>query len=75
MIKILAAIGVASALTLAPVIAFAEDAAPAGAPAAGAPEMKPVHHHHRHHHVAVVHHHHHHHTTKKMEKPAEAPKS
>ena len=73
MIKILAAIGLGSALMLAPVVAFADDAAPA-APAADAKMApKPMVHHRRHH---VVHHVVHHHMMKKpMEKPAEAPKS
>jgi hypothetical protein len=83
MIKILAAIGLGSALMLAPVVAFADDAAPA-APAADAKMApKPMVHHHRHHvvhhvvHHKVVHHHvvHHHMMKKPMEKPAEAPKS
>ena len=63
MLKILSAIGFASALVLAPAIAMADDAAPpaaappAAAPAAGAPDAAaaaPVVHHHHHHH----HHHH-----------------
>jgi hypothetical protein len=83
MIKILAAIGLGSALMLAPVVAFADDAAPA-APAADAKMApKPMVHHRRHHvvhhvvHHKVVHHHvvHHHMMKKPMEKPAEAPKS
>jgi hypothetical protein len=88
MMKILAAVGLGSALMLAPVLAFADDAA-VPAPAADATMApKPMHHHRHHaHHVVhhhVVHHHvmHHHaahHMMKKpakpMEKPAEAPKS
>ena len=82
MMKILAAIGLGSALMLAPALAFADDAAPA-APAADAkmaPAPKPMHH--RHHRHVVVHHHvvhhhvvHHHMMKKPVEKPAEAPKS
>ena len=79
MLKILAAVGLGSALILAPAVAFADDAAPA-APAADAKMApKPMMHHHRHHHVMhhVMHHHvmHHHMMKKPMEKPAEAPKS
>ena len=79
MLKILAAVGLGSALMLAPAVAFADDAAPA-APAADAKMApKPMMHHHRHHHVMhhVMHHHvmHHHMMKKPMEKPAEAPKS
>jgi hypothetical protein len=81
MIKILAAIGLGSALMLAPAIAFADDAA-APKPDATAPAMapKPMMHHHHHHHAMVVmvkhHHHHHHHMMKKpMDKPTEAPKT
>jgi hypothetical protein len=67
MIKILAAIGLGSALMLAPAVAFADDAAPM------APKPMVMHHHHHHHH----HHHmmmkkkmmmHHHMMKKKMEK-------
>jgi hypothetical protein len=71
MIKILAAIGLGSALMLAPAVAFADDAAPA-APAADAKMApKPKAHHHVVHHV--VHHVHHvvHH--KAMKKPAAKP--
>jgi hypothetical protein len=58
MLKVLSAIGFASALVLAPAIALADDAAPpAGAAPAAAPDAAAaapmVHHHH--------HHHHHHH--------------
>ena len=72
MIKILAAIGLGSALMLAPVVAFADDAAPA-APAADAKMApKPMMHHHVHH---VVHHHvvHHKMMKKPAAKPADAP--
>jgi hypothetical protein len=84
MIKILAAIGLGSALMLAPAIALADDAAAPAADAKMAP--KPMAHH-RHHHVVhhVVHHkvvHHHvvHHMMKKpaakpADAPADAPKS
>jgi hypothetical protein len=78
MIKILAAIGLGSALMLAPAIAFADDAA-APKPDATAPAMapKPMMHHHHHKVVVMVkHHHHHHHMMKKpMDKPTEAPKT
>ena len=83
MIKILAAIGLGSALMLAPVVAFADDAAPA-APAADAKMApKPMVHHRRHHvvhhvvHHKVVHHHvvHHHMMKKPADAPADAPKS
>jgi hypothetical protein len=58
MLKVLSAIGFASALVLAPAMALADDAAaPAGAAPAAAPDAAAaapmVHHHH--------HHHHHHH--------------
>jgi hypothetical protein len=57
MLKILSAIGFASALVLAPAVALADDAAPpAGAAPAAAPDAAaaaPMAHHH--------HHHHHHH--------------
>jgi hypothetical protein len=83
MIKILAAIGLGSALMLAPVVAFADDAAPATPAADAKMAPKPMVHHRRHHvvhhvvHHKVVHHHvvHHHMMKKPMEKPAEAPKS
>jgi hypothetical protein len=87
MMKTLLALGVASTLVLAPVVAFADEATtppspnasstPGNGPAdAGAAPM--MHHHHHHHH----HHHmmkpmkpmHHHKAMKKMEKPADAPK-
>jgi hypothetical protein len=77
MTKILLAIGLGSALMLAPAIAFADDAA-APKPDATAPAMapKPMHHHHHHKVVVMVkHHHHHHHTMKPADKPADAPKS
>jgi hypothetical protein len=76
MLKILSAIGFASALVLAPAIALADDAAPpaaAPAPAAAAPDAAaPVVHHHHHHH----HHHHRGHPLKhdSSPKPADAPK-
>ena len=58
MLKVLSAIGFASALVLAPVVALADDAAPpAGAAPAAAPDAAaaaPMAHHHHHHH----HHHH-----------------
>jgi hypothetical protein len=78
MIKTLAAIGFGSALMLAPALALADDAAPAAAaPAAAAPAAPVMHHHHHHHHHHVVVHHHHHvkKMEKKMDKPADAPKS
>ncbi|MGA2042053.1 MAG: hypothetical protein ABSG83_01640 [Roseiarcus sp.] len=63
MIRILAAIGLGSALMLAPALALADDAPK--------PEMmaKPMVHHRHHHHMMkpVVHHHRHHHMMKKME--------
>jgi hypothetical protein len=84
MTKILLAIGLGSALMLAPAIAFADDAA-APKPDATAPMApKPMMHHHHHHHKVVVvikHHHHHHHMMMKKpmmkpaDKPADAPKS
>jgi hypothetical protein len=55
MLKVLSAIGFASALVLAPAIALADDAAPpaGAAPAAAAPDAAPA--------APVMHHHHHHH--------------
>ena len=61
MIKILAAVGLGSALMLAPAVAFADDA-----PMAPKPMMH--HYHHHHHMMKPVVHHHHHHMMKKMEK-------
>lgn len=71
MIKILAAIGLGSALMLAPALAFAEDAPAAPAKTAPAPKhMKHHHHHMKKHHVMKKK------TTKPAPaKPAEAPKS
>jgi hypothetical protein len=81
MIKILAAVGLGSALILAPVVAFADDAAPA-ADAKMAPKPMAHHHHVAHHvvHHKVVHHHVVHHKMKKpaakpADAPADAPKS
>lgn len=76
MLKVLSAIGFASALVLAPAIALADDAAPpagaapAAAPADAAPAAAPMKHHHHHHH-----HHHRGHTLKhdSAPKPADAP--
>jgi hypothetical protein len=69
MIKILAAIGLGSALMLAPAVAFADDAAAPAADAKMAP--KPMAHHHVVHHV--VHHVHHVAHHKMMKKPAAKP--
>jgi len=66
MIRILAAIGLGSALMLAPAVAFADDAAAPKADAMAKPMMV-KHHHHHHMMKPVVHHHHHHHMMKKME--------
>jgi hypothetical protein len=71
MMKILAAIGLGSALMLAPVVAFADDAAPAAAPdakMAPAP-MAMVHHHHHHHHPMMMKPKHHHHMHPMMHHP------
>ena len=81
MTKILAALGVSTALMLTPVLAFADDAAAPAAPAAEKPMAKPMKHHK--HHMAKKHTMHHHMAKapkkmmddKKMDKPAEAPKS
>jgi hypothetical protein len=85
MMKTLLALGVASALVLAPVVAFADDSTTPPSPNApstpgNGPAPAPMMHHHHHHH-----HHHmmkkpmkpmHHKMMKKMEekKPADAPK-
>jgi hypothetical protein len=81
MIKILAAIGLGSALMLAPALAFAEDA-PAAAPAKTAHVTKHVAHHKKVVKKPVKHHRHHRHhvvvkkaTKPAPAKPAEAPKS
>ena len=80
MLKIMAAIGLASALTLAPALAFADESTTPPSPDAvkspgNGPDVMPKHHHHRHHH------HHHHLMMKKpaadpaADKPADAPKT
>ena len=78
MTKILAALGVGAALMLTPVLAYADDAAAPAAKAEMAP-AKPMKHHK---HMAKKPAHHHHMAKapkkmddKKMDKPAEAPKS
>jgi len=78
MIKKLAALGLTTALVLSPVAVFAQAAAPVDttAPAAPAPDMKPMHHHHHHHHHHMMHKMHHmmhkmHHTMHKMKKMEE----
>jgi hypothetical protein len=76
MVKILVALGLGAALVMAPVVAFADDAAPAGAAPAMAPATKPMAHHHHHYHHMIHHHHviHHHPMMKKpMMKPTTAP--
>jgi hypothetical protein len=79
MTKILAALGVGAALMLTPVLAYADDAA-APAPKAEMAPAKPMKHHK--HHAAKKPAKHHHMAKapkkmddKKMDKPAEAPKS
>src|SRR5580698_78264 len=87
MSKILAALGLASALMFAPAIAFADDAAAPAADAKMAPKPM-MHHHHmmKHHHMMAKHHHmmmkhhmmkHHamHHMMKKPMAAPDAPKS
>jgi hypothetical protein len=79
MTKILAALGLSTALMLTPVLAYADDAAAPKADEKMAP--KPVvHHHHHHHHVAkpmkpAKHHKMMKKEDKKMDKPADAPKT
>ena len=77
MLKILTVIGFGSALMLAPVLAFADDAAPApDAKMAPAPMMHHRHHHHMMHHHMMMHHHTmHHHMMKKPMAAPDAPKS
>jgi hypothetical protein len=73
MLKVLSAIGFASALVLAPAMALADDAAaPAGAAPAAAPDAAaaaPMAHHHHHHH----HHHRGHPVKHDMSHPGDAP--
>jgi hypothetical protein len=78
MLKIMAAVGLTSALLLAPALAFADESSTPPSPDAvktpgNGPDVMPKHHHH--------HHHHHHSMMKKpaadpaTDKPADAPKS
>jgi hypothetical protein len=70
MLKIIAAIGVSSALMFGPSFAFADESTTPPKPTTvktpgNGPDMKPMHHHH--------HHHHHHMMKKPMMKPADKP--
>jgi hypothetical protein len=72
MLKILAAVGIGSMLTLAPVFAYADNPPPADTMAPKAPMEHHVHHYVHHH---VYHHVYHHHMAAKpmMKKPNMAP--